>query len=60
MTYGDFLDTLISPIQAFLSWATTITTALLGNYFFITLVGIVVDQDKKACIGEISVSKKSA
>ena len=42
MTYGDFLDTLISPIQAFLSWATTITTALLGNYFFITLVGIVV------------------
>jgi len=42
MSYSDFLNTLVSPIQAFFSWASSITTALLGNYFFISLIGFVV------------------
>lgn len=42
MTYSQWLETLIGPIQAFLGWASTITTALLGNYIFITVVGLFV------------------
>ena len=42
MTYNDFLNTLLTPINAFIEWCTTITTALIQNYVFITAVGLIV------------------
>lgn len=42
MTYEQFLNTFVDPIQAFFSWATTITSNLLTNYVFITIVGLSV------------------
>lgn len=42
MSYGEFLNTIISPIQYFFDWATSLTTALISNYFFISMVGAVV------------------
>ena len=42
MSYSDFLNTLVAPIQSFISWATTLTNNLITNYVFITIVGLSV------------------
>lgn len=42
MSYSEFLNTFLAPIQAFLGWASSLTTALINNYVFITFVGFSV------------------
>lgn len=42
MSYQEFLNTLISPIQYFISWLSMVADVLIHNYYFITMLGIVL------------------
>ena len=40
MSYQQFLDSLLLPIQSFISWLGTLADYLLTNYIFITIFGL--------------------
>lgn len=40
MSYSQWLDTLVSPIQYFINWLIAIADSLIHNYIFITFLGI--------------------
>lgn len=40
MSYQDFLDTLVSPINSFINWLSLVANSLIHNYIVITLLGI--------------------
>lgn len=40
MSYQDFLDTLVIPINSFINWLSIVANSLIHNYFVITLLGI--------------------
>lgn len=42
MSYRQFLESLIAPIESFISWLGTIADYLLTNYVFITIFGLAI------------------
>lgn len=42
MSYRQFLESLIAPIESFMSWLGTIADYLLTNYVFITIFGLAI------------------